>query len=145
MEQRTQTLANHTKYDWKFHYVCVPLFFLNLVYRVYELVAIEPGLDTIWDAIFALALIMALYTARINTLKVQDRVIRLEERLRLQALLPDTLRCRISELTESQLIALRFASDAEVPGLVEQVMKQNLDAKQIKKLIQSWRPDHFRA
>jgi hypothetical protein len=71
-------------------------------------------------------------------------VIRLEERLRLTQLLPDPLRSRIPELTEGQLVALRFASDAEIPKLVERTLKENLSSADIKKAIQTWRPDYWR-
>ena len=79
-----------------------------------------------------------------DALKVQDRVIRLEERLRLAELLPDRTRPRIGELTESQLVALRFASDGESPALVEKALATGMKSKEIKKAIQNWRPDYFR-
>ena len=91
-----------------------------------------------------MAVIIAGLKARIYSLRVQDRLIRLEERLRLQSLCGDPLRAKIGNLTESQLVALRFASDAEAPGLVEKALSQNLSNTDIKKAIVSWRPDYFR-
>ena len=87
---------------------------------------------------------VAVFLIRTNALRVQDRLIRLEERLRLQALLSAELSSRIGELTESQLIALRFASDAELPALVARVLAAKTPAPEIKKAIVTWRPDLFR-
>lgn len=140
----TQTYSNHTKWDPKFHFIAMPLFFINLGYRIYMIDALEGAPDAIWDAVFALALLIALFTMRIYSLKVQDRLIRLEERLRLQSLLPEATRPRIGELSVPQLVALRFASDAELPALVENVLRNNMAPKQIKQAIQTWRPDEFR-
>lgn len=88
--------------------------------------------------------LVAVFLIRTNALRVQDRLIRLEERLRLQALLSAELSARIGELTESQLIALRFASDNELPGLVAKVLASNMQSKDIKKAIVTWRADTFR-
>ena len=82
--------------------------------------------------------------ARMYATKLQDRIIRMEERQRLYGLLPETLRARIGELSEAQLVGLRFASDAELPGLVEETLAKKLSAAQIKKSIKVWRPDYFR-
>lgn len=140
----TQTYSNHTKWDPKFHFIASPLFFINLGYRLYLIDALDGAPDAIWEAIFAVALLIALFTIRLYALKVQDRLIRLEERLRLQSVLPEALRPRIGELTVPQLVGLRFASDAELPALVEKVLANGMGTKEIKQSIQNWRPDDFR-
>jgi len=103
-----------------------------------------PGFLHFWVVIFNTALLVAAVRFRQYALKVQDRVIRLEEPLRLAALLPDSQRPQIARLTERQLIALRFASDAEIPILVEQSLSANLAPADIKKAIKIWRPDYWR-
>ena len=94
--------------------------------------------------VIALAALMAIFKIRLNALRVQDRVIRLEERLRLATILPEPLRARIPELTVGQLIALRFASDAELPALVQKTLNEKLSRDDIRKSIQNWRTDDWR-
>lgn len=141
--QPEQSYAKHAKMDPLFHYILIPLFGVNFLLSLANAFR-NPNFPTIWAAILSLGAVMAVFMVRIYSLKVQNRVIRLEERLRLATLLPDRLRSRIPELTEAQLIALRFASDAELPQLTEQALQENLPLKEIKKRIQHWRPDHYR-
>jgi hypothetical protein len=104
----------------------------------------HPETSSIAFLVIAVLMLVTAFKTRLYALKVQDRIIRLEERLRLSGLLSEPLRSRVAELTESQLIALRFASDAEVPGLVQRTLNENLAAKQIKEMIRDWRPDRWR-
>jgi hypothetical protein len=142
-ERSPQTLANHVKIDPPFHYFVLPVFAITWIVSVIFLVR-HPGFLHFWIVIFNSAIIVAVIRARQYALKVQDRVIRLEERLRLSALLPDSLRSQIAKLSEDQLIALRFASDEELPALVERTLATNLTRADIKKAIQLWRPDYWR-
>ena len=138
-----QCYANHSRLDPGFHFVLVPLVFVAIILSIISLVR-HPGLhSTLW-LVLAIALLLTAGKARSNALKAQDRVIRLEERLRLSTLLPEAARPRIAELTEPQLIALRFASDAELPALAMRALNDGLTNKQIKTSIQSWRADTFR-
>lgn len=139
-----QSFANHTKWDPKWHFVVLPILLINVFYRVFEMLDTEINLGSMWDIVVAMALLLVGYSTRMYALKVQDRLIRLEERLRLAELLPPTTQSRIGELSQSQLIGLRFASDAELPGLVEETLKTQMGAKQIKQAIKTWRADDFR-
>jgi len=138
-----QSFSHHTRYDPLFHFFLLPVFAITLIVSVVHLVR-RPGFFTAWMVVVAIAALVALFKVRLYPLKVQDRVIRLEERLRLMALLAPGLRPRIPEFTESQLIALRFASDAELPALAARALNEKLAAPDIKKAIQQWRPDHWR-
>lgn len=142
-EKKPQTYANHMRFDPLFHYFVGPVLIITLIATIVHAVR-HPHLASIWGVVLALALLLLSVKARTFALKVQDRVIRLEERMRLATLLPEPLRARIGELSERQLIALRFASDAEVSALVERTLNEKLTSKQIKQAIQNWRPDTFR-
>jgi hypothetical protein len=141
-----QSFKNHTRYDPAFHFVLVPILLLNFILTV--LVTIHHWPENrflhIWLSIVAIALLLTAGVARSSALRAQDRVIRLEERLRLAALLPATDRHRIDELSIRQLIALRFASDAELPALVHKTLTQGLEPKAIKQNIVAWRSDYDR-
>lgn len=148
-EPNSQNLKNHAKFDPAYHFVAFALllflFVMSIVIVVRSLQS-HPDLILVGLWAFVLSVLLVLLTLKIRTypLKVQDRVIRLEERLRLSMLLDEPLRRRIPELTEDQLIALRFASDEEVPKLVGEVFDKNLGRKEIKEKIETWRPDHWR-
>jgi hypothetical protein len=139
----TQSFANHARLDPPFHYVLAPIALAAIVLSIILLVR-QPGMGSILGVLLSVGLFMLGAKARSYALKAQDRVIRLEERLRLSMLLPETARMRIAELTEPQLIALRFASDAELPALAMRALNEGLTSKQIKSSIQSWRADYFR-
>lgn len=138
-----QTYSNHTRFDPLFHFFALPVFAISLIMTIVHLVR-RPGLHSAWMLVFMLAAVVALFKIRLNALRVQDRLIRLEERLRLERLLDASLRPRIGEFTESQLIGLRFASDAELPALAARALQEKMSRDAIKKAVQKWRPDNFR-
>jgi hypothetical protein len=140
-----QSLKNHARFVPAFHFFVAPVFILNIVWSVVRVVR-SFSFGTIVSLLVATALFVLAFTARIFALTVQDRVIRLEMRLRMQQTLPPDLMPRIPEFTVSQLVALRFASDAELPGLARKVLQENLtERKAIKALVQNWQPDYLRA
>jgi hypothetical protein len=138
-----QTFANHTRFDPFFHFFVLPVFAITLIWAIVHLVR-RPGLHSAWMLVFMIAAVVAIFKIRLYALKVQDRVIRIEERMRLERLLGESLRPRIGEFTESQLIGLRFASDAELPALAARALSEKLSRAEIKKSIQQWRPDYWR-
>ena len=143
MAQKQQDLANHARFDPAFHGFLVFGALAMLIAAIVKGIQIPDwwGLARIFGVVW---LIVLMFKIRLYALKVQDRVIRLEERLRLQQILSEPLRAHIGELNEGQLIALRFASDGEVTGLVEKTLAGNLDQKGIKQLVRHWRPDYWR-
>lgn len=143
MPEKPQTFQNHARLDPAFHFFLVPVALILLIGAIVNLVR-NFGWSSGWHALAMIWATVAVFKMRLYALKVQDRIIRLEERLRLQAVLPDRLKDRIGELSETQLIGLRFASDAELPALVEKTLSANLGQQQIKQAIQIWRPDYWR-
>jgi hypothetical protein len=140
-----QSAASHTRFFPPFHFVAVPVLLVYFIYTIRVANEVRSWQTTL-AAVVAFALIVLAVSARTMALSVQNRVIRLEEQLRLQRLLPADLQARIGELTVAQLVALRFASDAELPELTRTVLTQGItDKKAIKRMITTWRPDHLRA
>ncbi len=149
-EKQPQNYSNHTRFDPPFHFFVMPVLGLGLILSLIHFFAhfahsdFRDNFHAFLLIVLAFALITWLLKTRLYALKVQDRVIRLEERLRLMQLLPEPLRSRIPELTEDQLCGLRFASDAEVPKLMERALNEKLSRKDIKQAVQNWRPDYWR-
>ena len=142
-EKMPQTYANHVRFDPLFHFFLIPIFALSTIAAI-VLFIWHPSFDSAWRFILIAAGTVAVFKIRLYALRVQDRVIRLEERLRLGMLLSEPLRSRIPELTEDQLIGIRFACDAEARGCVERALSAHLKRKQIKQSVQTWRPDYWR-
>jgi len=143
---REQSYANHARYYPLFHFVTVPLLALNVIATIVYAVR-HPGAKWNWWRIaVALALFFFAWTTRVMVLTVQSRVVRLEETLRLQRLLPDDLRNRVDELRTRHLIALRFCSDEELPEMCRAVLEGELrEPDEIKRRVKKWRPDFLRA
>jgi hypothetical protein len=142
-----QNFKNHARYFIPFHFVLMPILVFNLIFSIYDTVHRYPEHKYLfhWWVVMSIALILMALLGRMQAVKVQDRLIRLEERLRLATLLPANEQVHIHEFTTGQLIALRFASDAELPDLARRALTQNLDRKAIKKAIVEWRADDLRA
>jgi Family of unknown function (DUF6526) len=143
MAEKAQSLSNHARFDPLFHFFVLPVFGLTWVIAIVDLFR-HPGIWTAWTVVFLSAAVAAVFKIRLYALRVQDRVIRLEEKLRLSTLLDDPLRARIGELTEGQLIGLRFASDGELPALVTKALDQKLSRADVKRGVQVWRADYWR-
>ena len=141
-----QNLQNHGKFVPVFHFFAVPVFVVNLVWSFFRLRTLGFSFAGIFGVLLAAALVVLVFAGRLFALAVQDRVIRLEERLRYERVLPADLQARSGEFEIGQIVSLRFASDAELPALARKVLDEKLtERKAIKQLIKSWRPDYQRA
>jgi len=141
-----QNFANHGRFVPLYHFFAVPVFVANFVWSLYRLWKLGFSFAGIFGVILAVALLVLAFQARLFALAVQDRVIRLEERLRYAQVLPANLQARCGELTIDQVVALRFASDVELPALAQKVLDEKLtERKAIKQLIKCWKPDYQRA
>ncbi len=145
MAESEQNYKNHIRFFPPFHFFVAPVFLINVFVSAWLLYRTPSRLGA-WQLVVAIALVMAALTARLMALAVQDRVIRLEMRLRMRELLPPDLQARIPAITREQCIALRFASDAELPALVHKVVAGELQSQaDIKRQITQWQPDYLRA
>jgi hypothetical protein len=145
-----QNFSNHTKFVPMFHFFVVPVLVTNVVmhcYWFFKSFSATPGLilAAFIGVLSAIAVLVLAFLARLFALGVQDRVIRLEEKIRYERLLPEDLKSRVGEFTIAQLVSLRFASDAELPALARTVLDGKVnDRKTIKQMVQSWRADYQR-
>jgi hypothetical protein len=145
MAEKPQSFENHAKLVPLFHGFVLPVFTANLIWAGYKLVT-APGAAAAMQLLMAVALLVLAFYARVFALRVQDRVIRLEMQLRMRERLPPDLVARIAEFTPGQLVAMRFASDVELPVIAAQVLRDNVrDKKTIKKMVKDWQADHLRA
>lgn len=141
-----QNFANHTKVVPLFHFFVLPVMGINLFWTIYRWCKLGFSVDGFESVVVAAALLGGFLACRMMVCTVQDRVIRLEERLRYERVLPADLKPRIGEFTVAQIISLRFASDAELPTLARKVLDEKMTArKAIKQMVKTWRPDYLRA
>ncbi|MDQ3081140.1 MAG: DUF6526 family protein [Gemmatimonadota bacterium] len=144
MHQQTQTFATHVRRPPMLYLAGTTVLVINALYAAWLLIR-NPGGLTLWQLIVAAALVMVALAVRSHSTRVQDRIIRLEERLRLSRILPDDLRHRVDDLTPAQMVALRFASDSEVPDLARRALAGEFQkTAEIKQQVKDWRGDYLR-
>ena len=142
---KEQSFSNHARWFPLYHFIAIPLLVAYTFKTTKDFVQ-TPGADTVWGVVLALGVLFGVSASRVMALKVQDRVIRLEMRIRLAQVLPRDQQGVIASLRTGHLVALRFASDGELPGLVQRVTNGELtDQKSIKEAITDWQADWFRA
>jgi uncharacterized membrane protein YciS (DUF1049 family) len=141
-----QSFQSHAKWVLPFHFFVLPILLINLGFSIYWCVKASFTVSGMLSVVVAAALLFGMVMARAMAMKVQDRVIRIEERIRFERLLPADMHARIGEFTIDQLVALRFASNAELPELARRVLEEKVsDRRAIKQMIKTWRPDSARA
>jgi Family of unknown function (DUF6526) len=144
MAEPAQTYATHTRYIPAFHFFVLPVLMVNIVVAAMAFIR-DPRFATVWAIVVAIALFLGILYLRFMPVKAQDRIIRLEERTRLERLVPADLRGRVGELTAAQLVAIRFAPDDEVADLTRRALNGELKTqKDIKLAIRNWRADYLR-
>ena len=142
-EKKPQNYKNHAKFIPVFHYIALPLLLINFLAALFRLTQ-DINFYALNDLGLAVALIIVAVFTRLFALKAQDRVIRLEEQLRIQALLPDALKTNAGRLTMGQIVALRFASDEELAELTQDALDHNTSPNALKQAVKNWRPDYNR-
>jgi hypothetical protein len=146
MAEKPQNLQNHVRVVPPYHMFVFPVLFVNIGWSIYRVVKFPISFPTVFEVFLSVALLFLALYARLFALTVQDRIIRLEMRLRLAELLPSDLRPRIPEFTVAQLVSMRFACDAELPALARKVLDDKMsDRKAIKRLVKDWQGDYVRA
>lgn len=140
----TQSYAKHARWDPMFHFFLVPASALLLIAMVYHIYKAQHSGVEIWMVAWLLVFIVGVFKMRLYALRNQDRIIRLEEQVRLRGLVPEALRARLAELSTDQLIGLRFASDREAAALCERALNEKLSRDAIKQAVQEWRADQIR-
>lgn len=144
MADQTQTLGTHRRWVPAWHFFALPVLLINVFVVAVNFIR-DPRLINGWAVLVAIAFFLGILLSRTMPLRAQDRIIRLEERVRLERVLPADLRGRIGDLTADQFIGLRFAPDEEVPDLTRRALGGELKTRaDIKRAIRSWRPDHMR-
>ena len=140
-----QNFENHAKFVPAYHIVAFGIFVINFIWRIFQVIHAPSG-ETAMGLLLSIGFLLLFFFARIFALTVQDRVIRLEMRLRMQQVLPADLRAHAGEFSVGQLVALRFAGDEELPELCRKVLEGKIeDRKTIKKMVKNWQPDYLRA
>lgn len=142
-EKKPQNYENHAKFIPVFHYIALPLLLVNFFGALFR-VTQEISFYTFNGVGLAISLIVVAVFTRLFALKAQDRVIRLEEQIRMQTFLPDALKAQVGRLTMGQIVALRFASDEELVDLTQDALNQNTSPNALKQAVKNWRPDYDR-
>lgn len=140
-----QTFEKHSKYVPGYHFVALPILLANFLFSIYQTNAQNFSRTSLWNVLVAFALVLLAWYVRSKPVAAQNRIIRLEERLRLQERLPAELRGRVNEIPPAHLVGLRFASDEELPELAARCINGEFKtSKEIKAAVRKWRPDHLR-
>lgn len=141
-----QNFKSHARFVPLYHFFTLPMLIINFGWSISRWIAAGFSIRGLEWVLTSIALFLGVLYARLFALSAQDRIIRLEERLRYERVLPEELRWRADELTVSQFVSLRFASDDELPALIKKVLDEKItQRKAIKQLIKNWRPDYLRA